>query len=110
MTNIAPSVVDGEEVQLEGVLKHLEQSLAGDSRLTEWLYAMQTSEGELCLQCSSAEGERFYRWTGSSLEEIDRHAAVTSGPRTAGPVRTQAAIESAETLALVPAAATPFRA
>jgi hypothetical protein len=110
MTNTATSVTDRDEVQLEGVLKHLEGTVSGEPRLEKWLYALQTSEGELCLQCSTAEGERFYRWTPGGLLEIDRHADATFGPRTAGPVRTQAAIGSADTLALVPAAATPFEA
>lgn len=99
---------DRDEVTLDGVLGHLDRTYASDARLREWFQAMRSSGGDLCLQCSTAEGARFYRWRPDGLQEVDRKMGATFGPQPAGPVRTQAAIDSAETLALVPAAATPF--
>jgi hypothetical protein len=111
MSNTATSAIsdrDGDEVTLDGVLGYLDRTYAGDARLREWFRALRTSGGDLCLQCSTADGARFYRWRPDGLQEVDRQMDATFGPRTAGPVRMQATIDSAETLALVPAAATPF--
>jgi hypothetical protein len=81
-----------------------------DIPLVEWLSSLHKNDDGLCLRCQLNGAELFVWWEPESeqLCELERTADGTVlKPARAGPVRTAAALETADAVHLLPLKSTP---